>query len=246
MKGFEKPFPSAGSSRHRNQLQGHVNPELLHQWYLWEDCQRDLISGQVHQEAHSDIQRNSDSSQACAPWWVGKARRLWGLKGCHKIHFLSEFKTKQHLVILITTNFWSRLRSLDVVTGLSPSQSDSQDSKLGLMRFLTTSSVVHVISLCFMHFVSHEDARAPYGLVFRHRRCISAPISLFSKPQALLNRPVQMEYEHDSRESIKLCMLKYFTFWVKAWPTTSAFSDPVSGRCTFFQNKTIIQSSYAA
>ena len=108
-------------------------------------------------------------------------------------------------------------------------------------RFWMTSSMMHVITLCFMHFVLYDDPRAAYGLVFRHRHCISAPISLFSKPQVLLNRPVQMEYEHDSLECIKLCM--YFTFEVKAWPTTSAFSNLISGPCTCFQNKTIIQST---
>ena len=94
----------SGASRHRHQLQGYVDSELLHQRHLWEDCQWDIFLGSLHKEAHSNIQRNPDSSQACPAWRVGQACRLWGNQGCHKVHFLSEFyHTKQHLVILITT-----------------------------------------------------------------------------------------------------------------------------------------------
>ena len=87
----ETSFSAIGPSRHRNQLQGYVNPELLHQWHLWKDCQWDILFGSLHQEAHSDIQRDSDSSQAGPAWRVGQARRLWRHQGRHQVHFLSEF-----------------------------------------------------------------------------------------------------------------------------------------------------------
>ena len=85
---------SAGASGHRDQLQGHVHPELVHQWHLWEDCEWDIFLGSLHQEAYCHLKRDSDSSQACLAWRIGQACRLWRHKGRHQVHLISELASQ--------------------------------------------------------------------------------------------------------------------------------------------------------